>query len=110
MFYDTNKFSPLFHATKRIGAEKPAELPYADRERAQQALFAAPSRESLAEVRRLLGSEAPLYAVRSAATLELYQRAFHVNVPDLAGPDAFETVLGARPVFRNRALAVYRLE
>src|SRR6185295_5891658 len=81
MFYDTNKFAPLFHATKRVGAEKPAEVPYADRERAQQALFDAPSAETLAAVRRLMRAPAPLFAVRSKATLELYQHAFHVNVP-----------------------------
>ncbi len=110
MFYDTIKFSPLFHATRRVGAEVPAELPYAERERAQKALFATPSAEALADVRRLLGAPAPLYAVRSNVTLELYQRAFHVNVPELAGPDALETALGAKPVFQNRALAVYKLE
>jgi hypothetical protein len=110
MFYDTNKFAPLFHATKRVGAEQPAEVPYADRERAQQALFDNPSAETLAEVRKLLRAPAPLYAVRSRASLELYQHAFHVNVPDLGGADALETTLGAKPVFQNRALAVYKLE
>lgn len=110
MFYDTNKFSAQFHASKRVGAEQPAEAPYAERERAQKQLFEAPSKDALAEVRRLLPGPAALYAVRSKATLELYQRAFHVDVPELSGPDAFETVLGAKPVFQNRALAVYQLE
>ena len=49
MFYDTNKFAPAFHATKRVGAEVPAAIPYAERERAQQALFDSPSAETLAQ-------------------------------------------------------------
>jgi hypothetical protein len=112
MFYDTPRFTPQQRALwdpNLPGTGMPAQKPYEDRARAQRAFLAQPSAAGLAEVRRLLGTEAPLYALRSRAVLEVRNKRFELDAPPREGQDPIEALCGAPPVFQNRVAAVYRL-
>jgi hypothetical protein len=113
MFLSTPRFTPRQRALWKPlpwSPDGPAvEPPYAPRERAQREFLAAPSAAGLARIRELLGTEAPLYALRSGARIEVHDRAYNVDVPPRSGPDALDALPGAERVFENASVAVYRL-
>ncbi len=112
MFYDTPRFTPQQRALwnpDAAGSGMPAQKPYEDRARAQRTFLEQPSAAGLAEIRKLLGTQAPLYALRSRAVLEVRNKRFELDVPAREGQDPIEALCGAPPVFQNRVAAVYRL-
>lgn len=112
MFYDTPRFTPQQRALWNPdlpGSGMPAQKPYEDRARAQRAFMEQPSAAGLAEIRRLLGTQSPLYALRSRAALEVRNKRFELDAPAREGADPIEALCGAPPVFQNRVAAVYKL-
>ncbi len=112
MFYDTPRFTPQQRALWNPdlpGSGMPAQKPYEDRARAQRAFMEQPSAAGLAEIRRLLGTQSPLYALRSRAALEVRNKHFELDAPAREGADPIEALCGTPPVFQNRVAAVYKL-
>lgn len=113
LFYSTPRFSRRQRAVWNPLPQPPGTpvppSPYAPREEAQRTFLAAPSPQGLARVRELLGEDAPLYALRSPATMTVHDHAFHADAPPRAGPDALDAFPGAVRVFQNDVAAVYRL-
>jgi hypothetical protein len=113
MFYSTPRFSRKQRAVwntliQAAGAEPPPQ-PYAPREQAQREFLAQPSAQGLARIRELLGYPAPLYALRSPATMTVHDHAYHADVPPRAGVDALDSFPGAECVYGNPYAAVYKL-
>jgi hypothetical protein len=113
MFLSTPRFTPRQRALWKPLPSSPdgpaLEPPYAPRERAQREFLAAPSAVGLAQIRELLGSDAPLYALRSGARIEVHDHAYNVDVPPRTVPDPLDALAGAERVFENGSVAVYRL-
>lgn len=112
MFHDTARFSPKQRGMwepSSTGARMPPGRAYDDRAQAQRAFLAQPDAAGLAAIRALLGTQAPLYALRSRAVLEVRNKRFELDVPAREGPDPLAELCGEGPVFENGVAAVYRL-
>lgn len=113
MFYSNPRFAArqraLWKPLPTGDDDLDPEPAYAVREHAQEDFLAAPSAEGLARIRELLGSAAPLYAVRSSANIRVRHGKYAVRVPAREGLDTLATLPGTELVFENTAVAIYRL-
>ena len=113
MFYTTPRYSRKQRATwdavPRPPGSPPPPQPYAPRENAQRNFLAHPTPEGLAQLHELLGTGAPIYALRSPASMTVHHKAYHADVPPRDGVDPLENFPGAKRVYANEVAAVYRL-